>query len=242
MLRLLRQRNRELAGGVEDHPRFARNTPALLHFERGRLCSAIVFAAHVEDVGQPVESPALLLVGGCDVLQLFRHLTGPSQIERLDLATREFLQRSVAFGLRSRPFKTQRSTVKQIARLDITRCAELGACRCIELQRGRFPLACPVPMLGNPRRRCGMRLEEGPDRTVQRHGLHLRHGAQRRFEDQVMRKRAVAQNLRGFELTPTIGDVQRVLAQDRGGELGAEILAGERRNLGQLAGCRRQLC
>jgi hypothetical protein len=87
-----------------------------------------------------------------------------------------------------------------------------------------------------------MRLEEGPDRTVQRHGVRIRHGAQRRLEDQVVRKRAVAQNLRGFELTPTIGDVQRVLAQDRGGEFGAEILAGERRNLGQLAGCRRQLC
>ena len=54
----------------------------------------------------------------------------------------------------------------------------------------------------------------------------LRHGTQCGLENQVMRKSAVAQDLRGFELDPGIGQVEQSNLQHRGREARAEILSG----------------
>ena len=62
---------------------------------------------------------------------------------------------------------------------------------------------------------------------VQQLGHRLRHRRQRGLEDQVVRKRTLADDLGRLQFTPGLGQVQRVHLQHRRGQLGTEIGAGQ---------------
>ena len=69
----------------------------------------------------------------------------------------------------------------------------------------------------------------------------LGHGLARRLEDEIVRERAVAQDLRRLELAPRLGDVERMRLEHRRGELGAELGSGERGDARQAQRLARQL-
>ena len=95
-------------------------------------------------------------------------------------------------------------------------------------------------MLGDVRRLGLPGLEEAGHLGVQLPRDRRRHGAQCGFEDQVVRERALAQNLRGVELAPGVAQVDRAQAEHVRGELGAEVGAGDRGAAGQLHRHRRE--
>jgi hypothetical protein len=85
------------------------------------------------------------------------------------------------------------------------------------------------------------RLQLLGDAPVQELGDRRRHRGARRLEDQVVRERAVADDVGGLELAPRLGDVERVQLEHRRRQLGREARAGERGGAGELERRRRQL-
>lgn len=78
-------------------------------------------------------------------------------------------------------------------------------------------------MMGDARRFAAALGEKGRDLGVQlaRHGG--RHRCERALVDQVVRERAVAQHLCGFEFGPGVGEVERAHAEHTRRELDAEV-------------------
>ncbi len=105
---------------------------------------------------------------------------------------------------------------------------------------GLGPALRGLPVHRDARRRQRAPRQLLGDLRMQRARHRLRDAGARRVEDEVVREAAVAHDLRAFELAPRIGEVERVHAEHRRGELDVEVAVGDRREAREAQRGRRQ--